>query len=380
VVATRLLAIIDTVQVSGPGKQLAALLVALRERGTNARVLTIHRTGRPSAPFVTHLESLGIPCTVIPERGRFDPFLAWRAGRVVREFQPHVVQTHSYKATVLAWLLRRMGYAFSWVGCFHGATDETTAVRAYHRLDIMLLRTADRTVIMSETQRTALGSGGRRALVINNAVLPPDAPVADDALARLPDRNGTLAFIGRLSPEKGCDLLLDALAVLAEGHPELDWNIIIAGDGPERGQLEAQAAELLLTPRVQFLGQVARVSDLYRAVQCVVLPSRSEGLPNVLLEAIAANCSVVATSVGAIPTVVGGSAAAILIPPGDANALARAMHQVLVAGEDPGAGEARRRVVAEYSLATRVGRFEALYAELLEVPNAPPPSSDRISG
>jgi len=354
-----LLAIIDTAQVSGPGRQLTALLQRLQQAGTETRVLTFHRDGRPPAPFVAFLESAGIPCVVVRERGRFDLSLIGRVRTAVRAIRPQVVQTHSYKATVLAWLLRRMGEPFRWVGCFHGATSENAAVRAYHRLDLRLLRAADRVVIMAEAQRAALGPASAGAVVINNAVLPPPTAGLPPGLPP-----ATFAYIGRLSPEKGCDILIEAVADLERSGLEEPWSVVVAGDGPEREALTARVATLGLGHRVDFLGQVADPWTVYRRVECVVLPSRSEGLPNVLLEAIAADRAVVATTVGAVPSVIGSSAAAILVPPDDAGALAVAMRQARERGGSAEASRARSAIASEYSLERRVAAHLAIYESL----------------
>lgn len=356
-----LLAIIDTAQVSGPGRQLAALLRELRQRGTDARVLTFHRAGRPASPFVPFLEAAGIPVTVVPERARFDPAVVGHCRRLVRDFRPDIIQTHSYKATVVAWRLRRTGERFGWVGCFHGTTAETLAVRLYHWLDLRLLRGADQVVLMAEAQRKLLGRFGGRAVVIHNAVLPPASP--GPAAAAGPC--ATFAYVGRLSPEKGVDLLLQAVAILCREAPGEDWSLLVAGHGPEREALERQAQASGITSRVSFLGQVADPWQVYRRVACVVLPSRSEGLPNVLLESIVADRAVVATAVGAVPEVLGGTAAGEMPPAHDAAALAAAMRRALAGGRSTAAIRARAAIAEQFSLARRVAAHLAVYQSVL---------------
>lgn len=342
----------------------------MRSQGMDARVLTFHRRGRPRAPYVTFLEAAGIPVTVIPEHLRFDPGTVWRARRAIRAFAPDVIQTHSYKATVLARLLRAWGGRFKWVGCFHGATAENTLVRLYHRIDLWSLRQADAIVLMSETQRAALGSDSPRARVIHNAVLPPPRHGLATSPLWAP---ATFAYVGRLSPEKGCDLLLAAAGVLAAEQPDRPWRLIIAGDGPSRPALEAQAADLGLGARVSFIGQVPEPWDVYRAAECIVLPSRSEGLPNVLLEAIAADRTIIATTVGAIPGLIGPSAAAMLVPPQEIGALAEAMRHVLQAPRHPEASHDRGRIAAEYTVASRLEAHLEVYSSLLDGPRRPLP-------
>ena len=366
---TSLLALIDSALLSGPGRQLAALLASLRDGGVDAGVVTFLREGRAASPLVAHLESRGVPVTVIAERGPVDRRTIAELRRLVRERRPSIIQTHSYKATALAWWLRRTGEEFRWVGCFHGSTTENLKVRAYHRLDQLLLRSADRVVIMAESQRAGLGRAGARAQVINNAVIPPPTP-ADGPLPEwaVTANRPLIGYVGRLSPEKGVDLLLQALREVAERRPDQQWTAIIAGDGPEREALAAQSVALGISDKVRFVGQLADPWLLYRRAGVIVLPSRSEGLPNVLLEAIAADRPVVATTVGAVESVIGNGRAARLIPPENVAALTAAIIESLTTPEDSTAAADRATVREGYALAARVDAHLAIYRELgLEV-------------
>jgi len=170
--------------------------------------------------------------------------------------------------------------------------------------------------------------------------------------------------VGRLSPEKGVDLFLEACAVLV--RKGIAFSAIVAGDGPGRARLEAQRARLGLETCVQFVGQVSNVDVIYDNLDLLVLPSRSEGLPNALLEAMRADVPIVATAVGAIPDVVGSSSAARLVAPGSVAALADAMERALIHGDPPEAQDARREVVSRLSLERRVEALVQLYRELVE--------------
>ncbi|MDZ4257544.1 MAG: glycosyltransferase [Gemmatimonadales bacterium] len=360
-----LLAIIDSAILSGPGRQLAALLASLRAGGVDASVVTFLREGRAPSPLIAHLESRGVPVTVIAERGPVDRRTIAELRRLVRERRPTIIQTHSYKATALAWWLRRTGEEFRWVGCFHGATTENFKVRAYHKLDQLLLRGADRLVIMAESQRAGLGHAGARAQVINNAVIPPPrasgAPLPEWAVTANPPLIG---YVGRLSPEKGVDLLLLALRGVTERRPDQQWTAIIAGDGPEREALAAQSVTLGISDKVRFVGQLADPWLLYRQEAVIVLPSRSEGLPNVLLEAIAADRPVVSTTVGAVASVIGNGRAARLVPPENVPALTAAIIESITTLEDSTAAADRATVREQYALANRVEAHLAVYREL----------------
>ena len=360
-----LVAIIDSAGVSGPGRQLTALLAALPTAGYGVELVTFQRSGRPASPLVAYAEARGISVTVIPERGPIDraQYRALRAHLELR--QPAIVQTHSYKATMLVWLLRQRGMRFGWVGCFHGSTAENLKVRLYHWLDQMLLRSADRIVLMAESQRAGFGHAGARATVISNAVLSPNS-ATDDSQPRwdvgLPQP--VLACIGRLSHEKGVDLLLRAVAAVAVREPARAWSVVIAGDGPERQALQELADTLGVASRVHFIGHIENPWTLYRRCSAVVIPSRSEGLPNVMLEAIAADLPVIATRVGAIPDVIGSSAAAALVPPNDVEALADAIMTWLTQAPHPAATADRAALRVAYSLERRVGAHLELYHSL----------------
>ena len=131
---------------------------------------------------------------------------------------------------------------------------------------------------------------------------------------------------GRLEEQKGHDLLFEALStVLRQG---LDFTLVVAGEGSRRSWLEQQALSLRLAPRVQFVGQVEDVGSLLAAADAVLLPSRWEGLPLVLLEAMARGRPIVASAVGGVPDVIQDGVNGTLVPPGDAAALAVALEQL----------------------------------------------------
>src|SRR5207244_10005330 len=132
---------------------------------------------------------------------------------------------------------------------------------------------------------------------------------------------------------KGVDLFLDACAVLVQKG--LAFSALVAGDGPGRARLEAHCARLGLEARVRFLGHVYDVDVLYRMLDLLVLPSRSEGLPNTLLEAMQADVPIVATAVGAVAAVVGTSAAARSVWRGSEAALVVAIEHPWCAGDQP---------------------------------------------
>ncbi len=353
----------DTSAVSGPGRQLVALARALEPRGIEIRLLLFHRNGPPRSPFEDFVEAAGLPYKVVHDAGRFDPGLAARVRSVLEEWRPDIVQTHAYRPTALAYWLRRRGATWRWVGFHHGVTREDLKVRFYHWLDRRLIVSADQIVVVSAQQATRFTRATTPVRRISNAILPVSSDATVPAMIDRGERDGpVIGVIGRLSHEKGVDVFLQAL-----GHLRRDGlrpRAVIAGDGPERQRLETLTAKLGLHDQVRLLGIVGDVHSLYRQIDLVVLPSRSEGLPNVLLEALHADTPVVATNVGAVAEVLSTPGAGRVVPPESPEALARAIDLSLK--EDPDQGRAARaRVCDRYTLERRVNAHIDLYREVL---------------
>lgn len=182
--------------------------------------------------------------------------------------------------------------------------------------------------------------------------VPPDADAAD------------FVFVGELRDLKGIHVLAEALAGVKrpDGAPA---NLVMAGDGPNRAELEAQIARLGLGRRVTLLGaQPARPT--FAKGRVALVPSLAESLPYVVLEAAAARLPVIATNVGGIPEIYGPTAGS-LVPAGDAGALGAAMQRAL---DDPAAAEAEMlarlaHIESRFSLASMTGSIEALYRAVL---------------
>jgi len=208
---------------------------------------------------------------------------------------------------------------------------------------------------------------GRMVLIPNGVPLPatvdPSSPRRD---ADDPRGNGPLVgMVGRLSWKKGYDVALAAFALLRDALPGVRVDIV--GDGELRADLEARAQSLGLGDTVRFLGQRRDVPDLMRGFDCFVLSSVIEGMPNALLEAMALGRPVVTTAAGGSAEVVVDGDCGLVVPPGDAPALARAIESLLrdlqrarTFGE-----RAERRVRESFSLEAMLRSFDELYTSEL---------------
>jgi len=200
----------------------------------------------------------------------------------------------------------------------------------------------------------------RRIRVIPNPVPRPAAATARPAQGE----RRTLLAAGRLHPQKGFDLLLDAFARLAGSHP--DWDLAILGEGPERGRLEAQAQALGLADRVRLPGALAPMDAHYLAADVFVLPSRFEGFPNALAEAMAHGVAVLAADCpGAVRDLVRPGVNGLLAPAEDVPALARALALLFDSpGERLRLGAAAREVARRFDEDAVLDQWEQLLRNL----------------
>ena len=210
-----------------------------------------------------------------------------------------------------------------------------------------------------------------RLRVVPNGADLPDLEAERPEARRLRDRFGAALLkplwvcAARLEEQKGHAVLLDALAELR--RHDHDFVCALAGDGSLRQPLEQRVEALGLTGRVEFLGRLDEVGPLLLAADAVVLPSLWEGLPLILLEALARARPVVASATGGVPDVIEDGVSGRLVPPGDAAALAGALASFH--GRPDGALKLGRagepRIVEGYTWERVVEAFEMLYDDVL---------------
>jgi starch synthase (maltosyl-transferring) len=227
-----------------------------------------------------------------------------------------------------------------------------------------------------------MGLPEQRLTVIPNGVdlarIDEAAPI-EKATLGLPETARIALFIGRLTHQKGVDVLLAAAREVLPAHP--DWRLVLVGDGPERqAVLSTIQADPRLATHAHWLGRRDDVPRLLRTADLLVLPSRWEGMPNVVLEAMAARCPVVATDVEGCDELVLPLRSGWLVEPGNPDRLARALSAAMA---DPGerahhAAIARRIVAAQYTTARMIAAYDRLWSRLLgyadDTPEPPAPA------
>lgn len=316
---------------------------------------------RPSHPAVV-LHVAGMKATV-------QSFLRtyFSVRRLVSEFRPDVVHSHMVHANVFMRLIR-VSLSFPRLMSSAHNTNEGGALRmlAYRLTDPLadLVTNVSEDAVAAFEQKKAVPPG--RMMVFNNGINPEvyrfDSAERQQARAELgiPDGARLLLAIGRLTDAKDYPNLLQAVVRVVPFHPDIV--VMVAGQGELRENLQQQVAEMGLAERITFLGVRRDIPRLLAAADIYVLSSAWEGMPLVILEAMASERVVVATDCGGVAEALGGTG--IVVPPRDAEALASALRTALGMSEAERIhmGQlARQRVLQHYSLSAIANKWLELY-------------------
>jgi glycosyltransferase involved in cell wall biosynthesis len=312
------------------------------------------------------------PLISIPDRGPWDWRVVSQLLTVCRREKVAVWHGHDYKTNALGLLLRRF-WPMKLVTTVHGWVQHTARTPLYYRIDQMCLPRYERVICVSDDlfeECLNCGVPARNLLLLENAIDTEEYTrrrTINAAKERLgfPTDAVLIGAVGRLAAEKSFDTLIRSLRdLLTRG---LDARLVIVGEGDERAALERLAVTLGIADRVYLPGWQADVRGYFEAMDVFALSSLREGLPNVLLEAMALEVPVVATRVNGVPRLIQDGRNGLLVPPADQAALSTALHGVLV---NDGLRElfrraGRRTVEGRYSFPTRMQKLKRIYDELL---------------
>jgi len=354
----------------GPEKQiLGHALYALRTPGTGIRaiVFSFDEKGRETE-LVARARAARIEARSIPCLTAYDPRQISRLRRSLEGVSPDVVCTHDYRSSLLCSLALR-GSGVPQIAFWRGVTRENLKVRLFHRVERRVLEAVDHVVVVSKEQRSFLTGRGfppEKVTLAPNAVDvqgpagPPQRRRLESIVGKLEGRT-VLVTASRLSPEKGLSHLLDAMPRILRQNQ--DVTLLVFGDGPLRHRLSSQVERLGCAENVRFAGLVPDFASLVVEVDIFVLPSLSEGLPNALLEAMAASRPVVATSVGGVTDLLLDGENGLLVAPADSGALASAVLRLASDSELAGrlGQSAQATVRRTYSFAAQCELLDIVY-------------------
>ena len=323
------------------------------------------------APLCAQARAFGMQDCIIEAPGRVN----WSAVKQLREFivreRVQVLHTHFYKTDLIG-LFAVRGTSCRLITTPHGwSTQAGLMLRLYEGLDRAIFPFFDAVAPLSDTlyeELKRVPGVTRRLQLIRNGV---DISEIDAVTAVAPEmlewrQRGAfvIGYVGQLIHRKGIAVLLEAFAQLAIPGKKL----ALLGEGPQRAEFEAHAARLGIADDVRFFGFRADRLELLRGFDVIALPSRLEGIPRCLMEAMAANVAIVASDIPGCNDLVTHDRTGLLFPMDDVAALRAQLERSHDAGlRAELTHHGREHVLANYSAAAMARRYQDLYAKVIDV-------------
>lgn len=331
----RVLHVAKVTGIAGAENHLLALLPALRALGVDAEVALLQEPGRPVAQLVRAFLAVGVPTFELAINMDLDPWLVGRLARLVRSRGAHAVHTHGVHADLYGRL------------CLQGL-DGVLLLQTRHNDDrfrrLWIMRLLNQWLARRCVRIVAISDAVREFVCAVEGIPPRkveriyyglDAAPAPQNVADLRTELGwvgapLIGFVGRLTGQKGVDVLLNAFAIVHRALPMA--RLLLIGDGPQRAALAALAGRLQISAAVHFAGWREDARAQMAALNVLAIASRWEGFGLVTLEAMQAGVAVVASRVSALPEIVLDGETGLLVPAANAAKLAAALLALL---QDP---------------------------------------------
>jgi glycosyltransferase involved in cell wall biosynthesis len=354
----------------GAENMLLNLCASQEQSGCQNSLLIFYNVHVPNVEFYERARRRGISVRMVHCNGRAD----WRAVRQIEEYihedGVELVHTHGYKADLY-------GYLAAWrchkpvVATCHNWVGGTAALGIYNHLDRMVLKKFNALAAVSDAvahRLLAFGVPTEKIKTITNGIDVTAFERAQPLPLLRAEGSTVVGVVARLDMQKGFEYLLQAARELCKMFSDL--KIVIAGEGPDRSKIEDIIQQYGLQSSVVLVGQQSNMPAVYAAMDIFVLPSLNEGLPMTVLEAMAASKPVIATRVGAIPSVIKDGENGLLVAPKDSEGLRNAVASLL---SDP---ERRQRmgdqahawVSQNYTSEAMALRYREMYEEVLGKP------------
>lgn len=340
----------------------------------------IHPKGDPGIEVIReHAARFGSPLWTIAESGAVDLRTVSAMLRLCREQRVAIWHGHDYKSNLLGLMLRRL-HPMRLVTTAHGWTHDTVRTRLYYRIDNRCLPRYEQVIAVSPKiydHCLRIGVPADRLTYIPNAIdvdefTPRGLRGRARAELNVPLDEFAIGVVGRLSVEKGVDRAIRAMKQIMTSEaiaPHLRLHLI--GDGPQRDRLVQLAAQLGLADRVVFHGWQRDTRRFYEMMDLLLLPSHTEGFPNVVLEAMAMGVPAAATDVGGVRELLDDQRCGLILSQDETTWVPRLRE--LIAREEARtafAQAAQRRVRQHYSFARRMQRVVRVYQRVCPVPPA----------
>lgn len=378
----RVAQLIETLGTGGAERLASGIAASLAQRGHASHLFVLH-DGIPTG--LDHPEAVDLHCLGLQRGESWEPGSYYSLARamvrlqgLLRSRRIEVLQTHLPLANFCGlWLALQGGRRI--LPTVHnnrefdyGEAARPLRKRLRRRAYRMMLQRCAGMIAVSDRVKGAMvaelgltDSGTERIRVVPNGVRIPAPldPAARDRVRaqwRLPPDHALLVGVGRLAPQKNFGDLLDALAALPQGGPP--WRCVIAGEGPQRRELQDKAAALGLGDKVRLAGHVPNVGELHGAADIFCFPSLWEGMPLALLEAMAAGVPVVAYAIDGVADLARDGREGFLCPPGGVAEFAGSITRLLAdTSLRKRMGDAGRETAGRHDWAGMMDRLEAIY-------------------
>ena len=366
----RVLHLRDSPWVDGPGRTILETGSHLDPARVEYHigVLVAKRDGEH--PLVDAAKQRGISIVALDDHGKLDDTLFAPILKLIDERQIDILHTSEFRSALIAQVLKRRRPQLRMVATAHGWIANTLRRRVVRFLDKMMFRRFDHVILVSSATRSlvpkwwlpdSMATVLRNALVLKSyggdVLNKPRRPVSASGEV-------TLVNVGRLSPEKGQEMLLNAVHALTPRWPRL--RLKFAGIGPLEDHLRSVARALGIEDRVEFIGYVKDMPRLYADIDLVVQSSFTEGLPNVILEAAYLRVPIVATAVGGTAEVISHRQSGWLIEP-KLDQLIDGIEQFMKRPQEflAMAERAHQGIVRDFSFDVRTEKLTQVYETLM---------------
>ena len=323
-----ILYVITDLKLGGVPLHLHRLARAMRARGLRAAVVSLTVPG----PVGRMLEADGVTVYACEGRGGWDFRIIARLARIIQATQPGLIHSLLFHANLAArWASAKVEYPSSRVLC---EIQTVEVERRWHLwVDRVTYDSCRFTIGNSPSVIEHLATHAKipldRLRLVRGGIDPAPIQIANPIQRTslgLPNEAAMVLWVGRLDPVKGLSRLIESFGRIAADSKA---HLCLAGGGPIREQLELQVRKLKFAHCVHFLGPRADVAALLKAADVFVFPSRTEGLPNALLEAMAAACPIVTTDVPGCRDLIQNDRTGLIVPYDDTQSLAAAMRRLL---------------------------------------------------
>lgn len=365
--------LIDSAGLYGAERVILTLLEELRNSEYRGTIGCIRERETEIPAIAEEAQRIGIPVVYFTMRRGLNPVGISQIINFIKENDIRIVHSHGYKPNIF------LGLAFNnkvkTVSTVHGWAKKAGGIKgkAYEFFDAQALKKFDSVVAVSKAVVQDLKnrgvSEGKIKLIYNGLKTKNDKQVYNVPDIRkkygIDDNAFVIGSVGRLAKVKGHSYLVEAMPNILE---QIEYcQLLIAGEGPERAHLESLIRKYKLRDRVKLPGYIENIDQFLAAIDLFVLPSLTEGLPLVLLEAMAAGKPVVATAAGGILEVVETSDIGFLVPPADPSSLAESIKGIYRSKERMSNMVLRAKSIVrtKYSSDMMARQYLAIYSQLL---------------